>query len=128
MSESDNKTPTVSPDQGATSATATIVPKELESEWLQFLKQKENEEMNNKSQEKWFQLLKLEDTLKALIGWMFGLLEIIRKIWEVEDSQKAEQMKQLPHVMHGSLGTVDGLHIIEKWWRSLFQDLKVNKQ
>ena len=44
MSESDKKTPTVSPVQGATSETATIVPKELESEWLQFLEQKEYEE------------------------------------------------------------------------------------
>ena len=43
MSESDKKTPTVSPDQGATGATAIIVPKELESEWLQFLKQREEE-------------------------------------------------------------------------------------
>ena len=41
MSESDKKTPIVPSDQGATSMTATVVPKELESEWLQFLKQKE---------------------------------------------------------------------------------------
>ena len=45
MSESDKKTPTVSPDQGATSDTATSIPKELESELLQFLKQrKDNKE------------------------------------------------------------------------------------
>ena len=44
MSESGKKTPTVSPDQGATSATATIVPKELESAWSQFLKEREEYE------------------------------------------------------------------------------------
>ena len=43
MSESDKKTPIVPSDQGATSMTATVVPKELESEWLQFLKQKEED-------------------------------------------------------------------------------------
>ena len=43
MSESDKKTPTVSPDQGATSETATPIPKELESEWLQFLKQRKDD-------------------------------------------------------------------------------------
>ena len=43
MSESDKKTPTVSPDQGGTSETATSVPKELESEWLQFLKQRKDD-------------------------------------------------------------------------------------
>ena len=43
MSESGKKTPTVSPDEGATSATATIVPKELESEWSQFLKQRKED-------------------------------------------------------------------------------------
>ena len=49
MSESDKKTPIVPSDQGATSMTATVVPKELESAWLQFLKQrkedKEHDEM-----------------------------------------------------------------------------------
>ena len=43
MSESDKKTPTVSPDQGATSETATPIPKELESEWLQFLRQRKED-------------------------------------------------------------------------------------
>ena len=43
MSDSDRKTLTVSPDQGATSVTTIIVPKELESEWLEFLKQREEE-------------------------------------------------------------------------------------
>ena len=43
MSESDKKTPTVLPDQGATSDTATSIPKELESEWLQFLKQRKDD-------------------------------------------------------------------------------------
>ena len=100
------KPPTISPGQGATSITLAQA------------------DVNNKSQEKWVQLLKLEDTLKILIGWMFGLLEIIRKIQEVEDSRKAEQMEQLRHIMHGSLGVVDGLHILEKYWRSLFEDLK----
>ena len=69
MSENDRKTPTVSPDQGATSATATIVPKELESEWLQFLKQKDNfaeMEQSLRNQQSWFlkqnlELLKLLD-------------------------------------------------------------------
>ena len=43
MSESDKKTPTVSQDQGATSETATSIPKELESEWLQFLKKRKDD-------------------------------------------------------------------------------------
>ena len=43
MSESDKKTPIVPSDQGATSMTATVIPKELESEWLQFLTQKEQD-------------------------------------------------------------------------------------
>ena len=43
MSESDKKTPIVPPDQGATGMTATVVPKELESEWLQFLKRKKED-------------------------------------------------------------------------------------
>ena len=43
MSDSDRKTLTVSLDQGASSVTAIIVPKELESEWLQFLKQREGD-------------------------------------------------------------------------------------
>ena len=94
------KPPTISPGQGAEA------------------------EVNNKSQEKWFQLLKLEDTLKILMGWMFNLLEVIRKIREVEDSGTTEQREQLWHIMHGSLGVVDGLHILEKYWRSPFEDLK----
>ena len=44
MSESDKKTPIVPSDQGATSMTVTVVPKELESDWLQFLKQKKEDE------------------------------------------------------------------------------------
>ena len=51
MSASEEKTQHVSPDQGATGETATSVPlaeaemtKELKAEWLQFLKQKEEEE------------------------------------------------------------------------------------
>ena len=48
MSDSDEKTPIVPPDQGATSMTATVVPKELESEWLQFLKQKKEKEEYDK--------------------------------------------------------------------------------
>ena len=76
MSSVEKKTPTVSPDQGATSATATIVPKELESEWLQFLKQKESfDELRKRApevklvhQQAWFskqheELLKLLDSL-----------------------------------------------------------------
>ena len=43
MSESGKKTPIVPPDQGATGMTATVVPKGLESEWLQFLKLKEED-------------------------------------------------------------------------------------
>ena len=43
MSESGKKTPIVPPDQGATSMTATVVPKGLESDWLQFLKRKEED-------------------------------------------------------------------------------------
>ena len=43
MSDSDKKRPTEVPDQGATSATAIMVPKELESEWLQFLKQRKED-------------------------------------------------------------------------------------
>ena len=43
ISDSDRKTLTVSPDQGATSTTAIIVPKEFESEWLQFLKQRKED-------------------------------------------------------------------------------------
>ena len=48
MSDREEKTSTVSPDQGATSVTAIIVPKELESEWLQFLKQREEEKEYNR--------------------------------------------------------------------------------
>ena len=48
MSDREKKTSTVSPDQGATGATAIIVPKELESEWLQFLKQREEEKEYNR--------------------------------------------------------------------------------
>ena len=51
MSDSEEKSQNVSPDQGATGETATSVPlaeaemtKELKAEWLQFLKQKEGEE------------------------------------------------------------------------------------
>ena len=43
MSDSDRKTLTVSLDQGASGVTAIIVPKELESEWLQFLKQRKGD-------------------------------------------------------------------------------------
>ena len=43
MSESDKKTPIVPLDQGATSMTATVVSKVLESEWLQFLKLKKED-------------------------------------------------------------------------------------
>ena len=43
MSDSDRKTLTVSLDQGATGVTAIIIPKELESEWLQFLKQRKED-------------------------------------------------------------------------------------
>ena len=81
MSDSKEK----SQDQGATSETA---------------QKEENKEMNKKQQEKWFQLLKLEDTLQLLMSWMSGLLEIIRQIREVEDSRKAEEMETstTPHV------------------------------
>ena len=51
MSDSEEKTQNVSPDQGATGETGTSVPlaeaemtKELKAKWLQFLKQKEEEE------------------------------------------------------------------------------------
>ena len=51
MSDSEEKTQTVSPDHGATGETATSVPlaeaeltKELKADWLQFLKQKKEEE------------------------------------------------------------------------------------
>ena len=43
MSDSKEKTPTVSPEQGATSATPIIVPKELESAWFRFLKKREED-------------------------------------------------------------------------------------
>ena len=51
MSSVDKETKTVSPDQGADGETATSVPlaeaemtKELKAEWLQFFKQKKEEE------------------------------------------------------------------------------------
>ena len=43
MSDSKEKIPTVSPEQGATSATPIIVPKELESAWFRFLKKREED-------------------------------------------------------------------------------------
>ena len=43
MSDSKEKTPTVSLEQGATSATPIIVPKELESAWFRFLRKMEED-------------------------------------------------------------------------------------
>ena len=105
MSDSKEK----SQDQGATSETA---------------QKEENKEMNKKQQEKWFQLLKLEDTLQLLMSWMSGLLEIIRQIREVEDSRKAEEMELLRHHMYGPCGDVDSLYSLEKYWSSIFEVLK----
>ena len=45
-----HKTPIVPPDQGATTMTATVVPKELESEWLQFLKRRKEEAAEDKKE------------------------------------------------------------------------------
>ena len=71
MSDSDKKRPNVSPDQGATSATAIMVPKELESEWLQFLKQRKEDKEFDEMEAEYsrlagkMEILKMEPALQG---------------------------------------------------------------
>ena len=101
MSESDTKTPTVSPDQGATSETATSIPKELESEWLLFLKQrmddKEYSEMVSYYNKQAEEIEVPTDPLSQIGMYIKHIQEEVRAldkyIQQVKDADKKEKNK-----------------------------------